>query len=74
MLGDALECSAGSYRPKLLGSLVGCLSEAEQINAAYRGQRKAVMARYYPEWKQIVADRAERGREKRQRKTVGGAA
>jgi RNA-directed DNA polymerase len=55
---DALECSVGGpIREKLLASLVGRLSEAEQIDAKYRTARQDVLKRYATDWGRVVARR-----------------
>lgn len=63
-LTDALECTVGKLRPQLLASLVGRLSEAEQINPAYKGQRQRVMSTYAAEWQQVVFDRTNKAKSK----------
>lgn len=55
---DALECSVGGpIREKLLASLVGRLSEAEQIDVKYRNARQDVLRRYAADWGRVVARR-----------------
>ena len=55
---DALDCSVGGpIREKLLASLVGRLSEAEQIDAKYRKARQDVLRRYAVDWGRVVARR-----------------
>jgi hypothetical protein len=49
-------------RSKLLASLVGCLSEAEQINPVYKKTRLAVLAAYAVEWDNVVAYRIKKSR------------
>jgi len=56
---DALECSVGGpIREKLLASLVGRLSEAEQIDPKYRTARQDILRRYAPDWDRVMAKRA----------------
>lgn len=64
-LSDALEVATGPWKPKLLASLVGRLSEAEQINPAYKTQRGHILSRYADEWQGIVAARAKKASVKR---------
>ncbi|PJJ20741.1 reverse transcriptase (RNA-dependent DNA polymerase) [Janthinobacterium sp. 67] len=53
---EALECSVGGQiREKLLASLVGRLSEAEQIDAKYRTARQDVLKRYAVDWGRVMA-------------------
>lgn len=59
-LSHALSVAKGALRPKMLSSLVGRLSEAEQIDPAYRVQRRMVMAKYSKEWGNVVAERAKK--------------
>lgn len=63
-VADALSCATGVYRAKLLSSLVGRLSEAEQIDPAFRYQRVKVMSDYAAEWRQVTAERAKAAKTK----------
>lgn len=49
-------------RPKILSSLVGRLSEAEQINPAYKTKRLKVMAVNKSDWDSVVAERRRKSR------------
>ena len=69
-LVEALDSSVGGTRPKLLASLVGRLSEAEQINPIYKTVRRNVMDKYRPEWKEIVRQRILK--QNKTRKNSGG--
>lgn len=60
-LEEALKVTVDN-RSKILSSLVGRLSEAEQINPAYKTKRLKVMALNKPEWDSVVADRKRRSR------------
>lgn len=63
-LGEALSCTTGVYRTKLLASLVGRLSEAEQIDPNFRLQRINVLREYAGDWKQVTEERAKAARAK----------
>lgn len=54
-----------SLRSKMLASLVGRLSEAEQIDPVYKKIRAEVMAAYATEWDEVVAYRLKKARIKR---------
>ncbi len=58
--------SVGS-REKLLASLVGRLSEAEQIEPRYKTIRQRVVSKYAADWAQIVKKRARKSRISRAR-------
>jgi len=60
-LVEVLEVTVDN-RPKILSSLVGRLSEAEQINPAYKTQRLKVIADNKLDWASIVADRKRKSR------------
>jgi retron-type reverse transcriptase len=51
-----------SLRSKMLASLVGRLSEAEQINPGYKKVRQTVMSTYAAEWDTVVAYRLRKTR------------
>lgn len=51
-----------SMRSKLLASLVGRLSEAEQINPAYKTLRRAILSKLSDEWSNIVQYRLGKAR------------
>lgn len=40
-----------------MASLVGRLSEAEQINPVYKIQRLRIMSKYRPEWNEVMQAR-----------------
>lgn len=60
----ALRCATGQIRTKLLSSLVGRLSEAEQIDPAFKLQRARVLNEYAAEWKQVTSERAAKAKAK----------
>ncbi len=49
-------------KEKLLASLVGRLSEAEQIESKYKTIRKRIVSQYQSEWSSVVKTRAQKGR------------
>ncbi|RQO37215.1 hypothetical protein DBR37_03230 [Herminiimonas sp. KBW02] len=51
---------SGSMRKKLLGSLIGRLSEAEQINPLYKVRKEVLLTRYKSEWQTIMDERVEK--------------
>jgi len=51
-----LSVDAGT-RERLLASLVGRLSEAEQIDTKYRTYRRLILARFATDWQRVVAHR-----------------
>ncbi|MBA5608512.1 RNA-directed DNA polymerase [Duganella sp. FT3S] len=60
-VAEALRISIDTgIRERLLASLVGRLSEAEQIDTKYGNYRKIVLARYSADWKRVVAHRLAR--------------
>jgi RNA-directed DNA polymerase len=59
---DALSCATGAYKAKFLASLVGRLSEAEQIDSSFRHQRVKVLSEYKIEWQQVTAERAKKAK------------
>lgn len=61
-LQKTLRISKGNLRPALLASLVGRLSEAEQINPHYKTVRKNTIALYKQEWSIVVARRARKAK------------
>ncbi|XYJ10723.1 reverse transcriptase family protein [Telluria sp. B2] len=72
-VSEALALATGPLREKLLASLVGRLSEAEQIDPSYRKQRTEVLRRYSSEWKGVVEQRIAKAKSlafKRQRKRI----
>lgn len=64
-----LGISAGS-REKTLASLVGRLSEAEQIEPRYKIIRSRVISKYAADWSTIVAKRTHKSRISRARRTA----
>lgn len=56
-LNDAVNIAEGSLKPKLLASLVGRLSEAEQIEPKYKKIRIHVLNKHAAEWAAIVQTR-----------------
>lgn len=62
-----IKISFGS-KEKLLASLIGRLSEAEQIQTSYKAVRQRVMSRYKTEWARIVQRRTQRSRSSRLRR------
>jgi len=73
-----LESVTGQDRTKLLASLVGRLSEAEQIDPQLRPQRERILQKYRDEWSAVVAARAQKAaaatRRKQQRASDNAAA
>lgn len=65
----ALNCATGEIRAQLLSSLVGRLSEAEQIDPAFKAQRAKVLTEYAADWKQVTSDRAAKAKAKLRAKT-----
>ena len=63
-LSHAIKYTSEKLRPKFLASLVGRLSEAEQINPAYKVLRKRVMFNYAAEWKKVVLSRSKKPKSK----------
>lgn len=59
---DALSCATGNLKEKFLASLVGRLSEAEQIDSSFRHQRVKVLNEYQIEWQQVTIERAEKAK------------
>ena len=64
-----LSISAGP-KERLLASLVGRLSEAEQIEPRYKSLRLGVMSKYKSAWAGIVRERSRKSRVFRNRKMV----
>lgn len=62
-----LGISAGA-KDKMLASLVGRLSEAEQIEPRYKAIRLRVVSKYATDWSKIVAKRARNSRVSRARR------
>lgn len=56
-LNDAVNVATGKLKPKLLASLIGRLSEAEQVNPKYKNIRFCVLEKHAAEWKAIVQAR-----------------
>lgn len=67
-VAKALNCANGPIKATLLASLVGRLSEAEQIDPAYRTQRNRVLEKYSTEWKQITTERIKKAKAKQRKK------
>lgn len=61
-VADALSCATSTLKTKLLASLVGRLSEAEQIDPAFRHQRANVLSEYSTEWQYVIAERASKAK------------
>ncbi|WP_313952787.1 reverse transcriptase family protein [Accumulibacter sp.] len=60
-------------KEKILASLVGRLSEAEQIEPKYKAARLRVMSIYNSDWAKIVKGRAQKSRIARMRRTSTNA-
>lgn len=56
-LDDAVSIASGKLKSKLLASLVGRLSEAEQINPEYKNIRFRTLNKYSSEWAEVVIAR-----------------
>jgi len=56
-VSEAFYCSRGKSRLPLLSSLIGRLSEAEQLDCRYKLQRSRVINSNLEEWARIVANR-----------------
>ena len=66
----ALDTATGADRAKLLASLVGRLSEAEQIEPQLRCLRERILLRYQKEWEAVVAARSRKAAAAKRRKRM----
>jgi RNA-directed DNA polymerase len=57
-LSKALEFGVTLKKSKILASLIGRLSEAEQVNSRYRLQRLNILNKYKQVWREVVQSRA----------------
>jgi RNA-directed DNA polymerase len=68
-LHQAFVLSRGSHKRRLMSSLIGCLSEAEQIMPVYTKMRRGLMSKFSNEWQLITDDRLAKSRSARRRLT-----